>query len=64
MSRILSFTGTLIDNKSNILKALLKYQSSNADIVDCILAAFSSTERPVISFDRDLEKLRAFAKKL
>ena len=59
ISRILNFTGTVITNKSEILEALLKYQSSNADIVDCILAALSSKEKPVISFDKDLEKLKA-----
>jgi AbrB family looped-hinge helix DNA binding protein len=30
-----------------------------ADIVDCILAAHSSSEKVVVSFDKDLKKLKA-----
>jgi hypothetical protein len=30
----------------------MHYQESGVDIVDCLLAAHSSPERPVISFDK------------
>ncbi|MBW1698849.1 MAG: PIN domain-containing protein [Deltaproteobacteria bacterium] len=64
ISRILNFSGIMITNRSEILEALLKYEASNADIVDCILAAQSSAEKPVISFDKDLEKLKAITEAL
>ena len=51
--------GIVNADRSEILKALLKYKASNTDIVDCILAAQSSSEKVVVSFDRDLEKLKA-----
>ena len=59
ISRILNFTGIVNADRSEILEALIKYKSSNADIVDCILAAQSSPEKVVVSFDKDLEKLKA-----
>jgi predicted nucleic-acid-binding protein len=61
LSRILNFTGTVNSDRSEILEALLKYENSNTDIVDCILAARSSPDRVVISFDKDFEKLKAFS---
>ena len=61
LSRILNFTGTVNPDRSEILEALLKYENSNTDIVDCILATRSSPERVVISFDKDFEKLKAFS---
>jgi predicted nucleic-acid-binding protein len=59
LSAILNFAGIVNTDRSEILKALLKYKTSNTDIVDCILAAHSSSEIVVVSFDRDLEKLKA-----
>ena len=59
ISAILNFSGIVNTDRSEILKALLAYENSNTDIVDCILAARSSPEKPVISFDKDLEKLKA-----
>ena len=41
------------------LEALLKYEDSNIDIVDFILTAYSSHSKIIISFDKDLEKLKA-----
>ena len=41
------------------VSALLKYNSTNIDIVDCILAAHSSPEKVVVSFDEDMKKLKA-----
>ena len=46
-------------DKSQILRALLKYEATNTDIVDCVLAAASAESRPVISFDSDMKKLKA-----
>jgi len=57
---ILNFSGIVNANRSEILSALLKYENSNTDIVDCILAATSSPARIVVSFDRDMEKIKAF----
>ena len=51
-------------NKSEILNALLIYESSNADIVDCILAARSSAVKVVITFDKDIKKLKAVSQTL
>lgn len=59
ISAVLNFSGIANSDRSEILKALLAYENSNTDIVDCILAAQSSPEKPVISFDKDLEKLKA-----
>jgi len=47
-------------DKSEVLKALMKYGKLNVDIVDCILAAKSSSDKVVLSFDKDFEKLKAF----
>jgi len=59
ISAVLNFSGIVNTDRSEILKALLAYETSNTDIVDCILAARSSPDKPVISFDKDLEKLKA-----
>jgi len=59
LSGILNFSGIVNPDRSEILEALLKYQNSNIDIVDCILAARSFPEKIVISFDKDMEKLKA-----
>lgn len=59
LSGILNFSGIVNPDRSEILEALLKYNSTNIDIVDCILAAKSSPEKVVISFDKDMKKLKA-----
>ena len=59
LSAILNFSGIVNSDRSEQLEALLKYENSDIDIVDCILAAHSSPERVVISFDKDIEKLKA-----
>ncbi len=64
LSGILNFPGIVNSDKSELLKALLKYGSSNIDIVDCILAAYSSTGKVVISFDKDMQKLKAVCESL
>jgi predicted nucleic-acid-binding protein len=61
LSKILNFIGIINQDKSEILEALIKYQNSNADVVDCILAAVSSPEKIIISFDKDFNKLNAFS---
>ena len=61
---ILNFSGIVNPDKSEILTALLKYENSHVDIVDCILAAHSSPEKVVISFDKDMEKLKAVCETL
>jgi len=48
-------------DKSEILEALLQYANSNTDVVDCILAAVSSPEKVIISFDKDFDKLNAIS---
>ncbi|MBW2664432.1 MAG: PIN domain-containing protein [Deltaproteobacteria bacterium] len=59
LSGILNFSGIVNSDRSEILEALLKYNDSNIDIVDCILAAHSSPEKIVVSFDKDMKKLKA-----
>jgi predicted nucleic-acid-binding protein len=64
LSGILNFAGIVSTDRAEILKALLKYKTSKMDIVDCILAAQSSSEKVVVSFDKDLEKLKAVVETL
>jgi predicted nucleic-acid-binding protein len=64
LSRILNIKGIINPAKSEILDALIKYEKSNADIVDCILAAKSSPQHVVVSFEKDLERLKASCEKL
>lgn len=59
LSAILNFSGIVNPDKAELLEALLKYENSTVDIVDCILAARSTPEKVVISFDKDMEKLKA-----
>jgi predicted nucleic-acid-binding protein len=59
LSRLFNFSGMVNSDKSAILEALLKYKATNADIVDCLLAALSAPDRVVVSFDKDFEKLKA-----
>jgi predicted nucleic-acid-binding protein len=58
LSGILNFSGIVNSDRSEILEALL-YGCTNIDIVDCILAAHSSAEKVVVSFDKDMKKLKA-----
>jgi predicted nucleic-acid-binding protein len=64
LSRILNIKGIVNPDKSNILDALVKYENSGADIVDCILAAKSSPQCVIVSFDKDFKKLKASSEKL
>jgi len=59
LSRIFNIKGVINPNKSEILAALIKYENSSADIVDCLLAAKSTPQRIVVSFDKDFKKLKA-----
>ena len=63
LSRILNIKGIDNPDKSEILDALVKYENSGADIVDCILAAKSSPQRVIVSFDKDFKKLKANSEK-
>lgn len=56
---ILNFSGIVNTNRSILIHALLSYKETNIDLADCLLAAYSSLDTPVVSFDRDLEKLGA-----
>ena len=64
LSRILNFSGIVNPDKSEILEAITTYEVSNADIVDCLLAASSSPDRVVASFDKDFTRLKATAESL
>ena len=64
LSKILNFSGIINSNRSELLQTLLKFETSNADIVDCLLAAISSSARVVVSFDKDMQKLKAFSETL
>jgi len=59
LAKVINFSGVSNLDKSEILEALLKYANTSADIVDCILAAMSSPEKVIISFDKDFDKLKA-----
>ena len=64
LGRILNFSGIVNPDKSEILEALIKYEASNADIVDCLLAASSAPDSVVVSFDKDFARLKATAESL
>ena len=64
LGRILNFSGIVNPDKSEILEALIKYEASNAEIVDCLLAASSTPDRVVVSFDKDFTRLKATAESL
>jgi predicted nucleic-acid-binding protein len=64
LGRILNFSWIVNPDKSEILEALIKYEASNADIVDCLLAASSAPDRVVVSFDKDFTRLKATAESL
>ena len=61
LTKIFNFSGIVNPDKSEILEALLKYAITNTDIVDCMLAAQSSPEKVIISFDKDFDKLNAIS---
>ena len=64
LSRILTIKGIVNPDKSKLLDALVKYENSSADIVDCMLAAKSSPQSVIVSFDKDFKKLKATSEKL
>ncbi len=64
LSRILNTKGIVNPDKSEILNALMKYGNSSFDIVDCFLASKSSPQYPIVSFDKDFKKLKAFYEEL
>jgi predicted nucleic-acid-binding protein len=64
LSRILNIKGIVNTDKSKLLDALVKYENSSADIVDCMLAARSSPQSVIVSFDKDFKKLKATIEKL
>jgi predicted nucleic-acid-binding protein len=61
LTKIFNFSGIVNPDKSEILEALLKYAITNTDIVDCMLAAQSSPEKVIISFDKNFVKLKAIS---
>jgi len=64
LSGIMKFAGIFNPDRSEILEALLTYATSTIDIVDCLLAAHSSQERIVVSFDKDMTRLKAVSEPL
>jgi predicted nucleic-acid-binding protein len=56
LSKIISFDGITNTNKAILITALLTYRKHAIDFVDCLLNAYSSTNKLVVSFDRDFEK--------
>jgi len=61
LSRIFNLSGIVNPDKSEILEALVYFVASKADIVDCLLAASSATDRIVVSFDNDFKNLKETA---
>ncbi|MCF8051271.1 MAG: PIN domain-containing protein [Desulfobacterales bacterium] len=58
LSAILNFPGIVPSGKSEMLEALLHFRESTLDIVDCLLAAHASDSRPIMSFDKDFQRLK------
>jgi predicted nucleic-acid-binding protein len=56
---ILNLSGIVNSNRANLIQALLNYKTTKIDLADCLLAAYSSPDTPVISFDKDFQKLGA-----
>ncbi|MBC2717729.1 MAG: type II toxin-antitoxin system VapC family toxin [Desulfobacteraceae bacterium] len=54
---ILTFSGIANHDKNELIIALIEYGNSKIDIVDCMLAAFTTNDKMVISFDKDFRKL-------
>ena len=59
LSRVIGFGGITNTNKAILITALLAYRKHAIDFVDCLLNAYSSTDKLVVSFDRDFEKLNS-----
>ncbi len=59
LNRVISFNGIVNSNKAILINALLAYEKHGIDFVDCLLYACSSPTHPVVSFDRDFDKLNA-----
>ena len=59
LTEILSFSGDRSDSREALLKALQTYGTSNADFVDCLLAARSDEQKKIVyTFDEsDFKKL-------
>ncbi len=64
LSRIFNFKGIVNPGKSEILEALAKYENSSVDIADCILAAKSSPQHLIVSFDKDFQEIKASCEEL
>ena len=64
LNRILNFKGIVNPERSEILSALIKFDETNIDIVDCILAAQSTPNRVIVSFDKDFSKLKAVSESI
>jgi len=64
MIQFLNLKGVVNANTDILMNALLRYRDHNIPIVDCILAANSSRQKPVASFDKHMKKLKAFREKL
>ena len=61
LSQVFNFSGIVNPDKSEILEALIDFEASKDDIVDCLLAASSATDRIVVSFDNDFKNLKETA---
>ena len=64
LNRILNFKGIVNPDRSEILSALIKFDETNIDIVDCIIAAQSTPNRVIVSFDKDFSKLKAVSESI
>jgi predicted nucleic-acid-binding protein len=64
LNRILNFKGIVKPDRSEILSALIKFDETNIDIVDCIIAAQSTPNRVIVSFDKDFSKLKAVSESI
>jgi predicted nucleic-acid-binding protein len=58
--KILSFQGVINQDRSVLINALNMYQSVNIDFPDCLLAAMSTPDKKIMSFDKDFFKVPAY----
>jgi predicted nucleic-acid-binding protein len=64
LKKLILFSGIVNSDKAILLNSLIKYEESGIDISDCLLAAQSSSDRVIVSFDNDIKALKAVYRKL
>lgn len=55
--RVLSLKGVMNKDRFELTNALLMFKDTKIDFADCLLAAYSTPERKIVSFDSDFNDL-------